>query len=81
MTTPQLYPVGKQDFPKIIQGGFVYVDKTKYALELARMGGSYFLSKPRRFGKSLFISTLETIFKGEKELFKGMYMYDKWDFE
>jgi hypothetical protein len=81
MMTPQLYPVGKQDFPKIIRGGFVYVDKTKYALELARMGGSYFLSKPRRFGKSLFISTLETIFKGEKELFKGMYIYDKWDFE
>jgi hypothetical protein len=79
--TPQLYPVGKQDFPKIIRGGFVYVDKTKYALELARMGGSYFLSKPRRFGKSLFISTLETIFKGEKELFKGMYIYDKWEFE
>jgi hypothetical protein len=79
--TLQLYPVGKQDFPKIIEGGFAYVDKTKYALNVAKQGGSFFLSKPRRFGKSLFISTLESIFLGKKELFEGMYIYDKWEFE
>ena len=75
------YPVGRQDFPKIINENFVYVDKTKYAWQLASLGGSYFLSKPRRFGKSLFISTLESIFLGKKEFFKGLYIYDKWEFE
>jgi len=77
----QKYPLGKQDFPKLRNEGFVYVDKTKYAHELAVIGGSYFLSKPRRFGKSLFISTLESIFLGKKELFEGLYIYDKWQFE
>jgi Predicted AAA-ATPase/PD-(D/E)XK nuclease superfamily len=77
----QLYPVGRQDFPSIINGGFVYVDKTRYAHQLAKLGGSYFMSKPRRFGKSLFISTLESVFLGKKELFKGMYIYDQWQFE
>lgn len=75
------YPIGKQDFPKLRNEGFVYVDKTKYALELAYLGGSYFLSKPRRFGKSLFLSTLESIFLGKKELFEDLYIYDKWQFE
>jgi hypothetical protein len=79
--TPQLYPVGQQDFPSIIQEGKVYVDKTMHALNIIRSSKSNFLSKPRRFGKSLFISTLETIFKGEKELFEGLYIYDKWEFE
>jgi hypothetical protein len=74
------YPIGKQDFPKLRNEGFVYVDKTKYALEMAYLGGSYFLSKPRRFGKSLFISTLESIFLGKKELFEGLYIHDKWEF-
>lgn len=77
----QKYPIGKQDFPKIIKEDFVYVDKTKYAYEMAYLGGSYFLSKPRRFGKSLFLSTLESIFLGKKELFEGLYIYDKWKFE
>ncbi|WP_170254629.1 ATP-binding protein [Phaeodactylibacter luteus] len=75
------YPLGKQDFPKLRNEGFVYVDKSKYALALAEIGGSYFLSKPRRFGKSLFLSTLESIFLGKKELFEGLYIYDKWQFE
>lgn len=77
----RLYPVGKQDFPKIIKGGFVYVDKTKFILDLMKIGGSFFLSKPRRFGKSLFISTLESAFLGRKELFKGLAIWDKWKFE
>ena len=75
------YPLGKQDFPKLREEGFVYVDKTRYAYEMAALGGSYFLPKPRRFGKSLFISTLESIFSGRKELFEGLYIYDKWEFE
>ena len=75
------YPIGKQDFHKIISEGFVYVDKTKFAYDLAVIGSSNFLSKPRRFGKSLFLSTLESIFLGKKELFKGLYIYDKWKFE
>jgi hypothetical protein len=79
--TPQLYPVGQQDFPSIIREGKVYVDKTMYALHVIKTSKSNFLSKPRRFGKSLFISTLESIFLGKKELFEGMYIYDKWEFE
>lgn len=77
----RLYPLGHQDFPKIITEGFRYVDKTRYALALAQQGGYYFLSRPRRFGKSLFISTLETLFLGKKDLFEGLYVYDKWQFE
>ena len=67
------YPLGKQDFPKLRNEGFVYVDKTQYAFELAVLGGPYFLAKPRRFGKSLFISTLESVFLGKKELFEGFF--------
>lgn len=77
----RLYPVGQQDFPSIIKEGKIYVDKTMYALDIIITSKYNFLSKPRRFGKSLFISTLESIFKGQKELFKGLYIYDKWAFE
>ncbi len=75
----QKYPVGIQDFDKIRTQNFAYVDKTKYAWELAKWGGYYFLSRPRRFGKSLFVSTLDYLFKSHKELFEGLYIYDKWD--
>jgi len=77
----RLYPVGQQDFPAIINEGKVYVDKTMHALNIIKTSKYNFLSKPRRFGKSLFISTLESIFKGQKALFEGLYIYDKWDFE
>jgi Predicted AAA-ATPase/PD-(D/E)XK nuclease superfamily len=77
----RLYPIGQQDFPSIIKEGKVYVDKTMYALDVIQSSKSNFLSKPRRFGKSLFISTLESIFLGKKELFEGLYIYDKWQFE
>ena len=64
-------------FRDIIEGGFLYVDKTRYLYELVRYSkGIYFLARPRRFGKSLTISTLEEIFKGEKELFRGLWIYD-----
>ena len=53
-------PIGKQNFKNIRENGYVYVDKTRYVWDLANSGLSYFLSRPRRFGKSLFISTLES---------------------
>ena len=66
------YPVGIQTFQKIIEGGYVYVDKTDLIYSLAHGGDIYFLSRPRRFGKSLLVSTLENYFLGRKELFKGL---------
>ena len=66
------YPVGIQTFDKIIEGGFVYVDKTDLIYSLVKEGTIYFLSRPRRFGKSLLISTLGSYFLGRKELFKGL---------
>ncbi len=66
------YPIGIQTFENIIQDGFVYVDKTDMVYSMATEGKVYFLSRPRRFGKSLLISTLESYFLGKKELFKGL---------
>ena len=66
------YPVGIQTFQDIINGGYVYVDKTDLIYSLASEGKIYFLSRPRRFGKSLLVSTLENYFLGRKELFKGL---------
>lgn len=64
-------------FRDIIQGGFLYVDKTRYLYELVRYNkGIYFLSRPRRFGKSLTVSTLEEIFKGNKALFAGLWLHE-----
>ena len=73
----RILPVGKQNFKEIRQKGYVYVDKTRYVWELARTGLSYFLSRPRRFGKSLLVSTFESYFSGEKDLFKGLYIEEK----
>ena len=68
-----LYPIGIQDFEKIRKDGFVYVDKTKQMYNLFHGSGSYFfLSRPRRFGKSLLVSTMEAYFSGRKELFEGL---------
>ncbi len=72
-------PIGISTFETIIKENYVYVDKTNEALELIENGQYYFLSRPRRFGKSLFLDTLRNIFEGKKELFKGLYIYDKWD--
>lgn len=66
------YPIGIQDFESIINGGYVYVDKTSFVYQLVTEGKIYFLSRPRRFGKSLLVSTLKAYFKGQKELFKGL---------
>lgn len=72
-------PVGIQTFKSIIQDDYIYIDKTDIALDLIQNYTYAFLSRPRRFGKSLFMDTLQNIFEGEKELFKGLYIYDKWD--
>ena len=69
-----LYPVGIQSFDKIRERGYVYIDKTDIIYQLANTNKYYFLSRPRRFGKSLLISTLEAYFEGKKELFKGLAM-------
>jgi len=72
-------PIGIQTFRDIIEGGFYYVDKTQFIPKLTSK--YYFLSRPRRFGKSLFLDTLKEAFSGNKELFKGLYLYDNWNWE
>ena len=67
------YPIGVQDFEKIRKGGYVYVDKTDLIYKLAR-GSVYFLGRPRRFGKSLLVSTLKYYFEGRRDLFEGLKM-------
>lgn len=66
------YPVGIQSFSEIITGGYAYVDKTMFIKKMVDTGKYYFLSRPRRFGKSLFLSTLQAYFEGRRELFKGL---------
>ena len=66
------YPIGIQSFDQIIEDGYVYVDKTDLVYKLTQEGKIYFLSRPRRFGKSLLVSTLKNYFLGRKELFKGL---------
>ncbi len=73
-------PIGIQTFSEIVEGNYIYIDKTKIALDLIENNKHVFLSRPRRFGKSLFLDTLKNIFLGEKELFKGLYIYDNYDF-
>ncbi len=74
-------PIGISTFEKIIKDNYIYIDKTKEAYEIITNYTYVFLSRPRRFGKSLFLDTLKEIFEGNKELFKGLYIYDKWDFK
>ena len=70
------YSLGIQDFEKLRTNGYSYVDKSRFVYKLATEGEYYFLSRPRRFGKSLFLSTLEAYFQGKKELFEGLAIYD-----
>ncbi|MGB4269478.1 MAG: AAA family ATPase, partial [Spirochaetota bacterium] len=74
-------PIGIQTFSEIREGNYVYIDKTKEAYELIKNYKYVFLSRPRRFGKSLFTDTLHNIFEGRKEYFEGLYIYDKWDWD
>ena len=71
-----LYPIGIQNFEDLRKSDYVYVDKTRHIHRLVSTGKYYFLSRPRRFGKSLLLSTMEAYFKGKKELFKGLAMED-----
>lgn len=70
------YPIGIQTFDKIREDGYVYVDKTELIYQLVSTGSVYFLSRPRRFGKSLLVSTLEAYYRGRKELFEGLAIAD-----
>jgi hypothetical protein len=75
------YPIGLQDFGGIRNGGFLYVDKTELIYNLIASGKYYFLSRPRRFGKSLLLSTIKAIFSGNKKLFEGLWIHDQWNWE
>lgn len=69
----KLYPIGMQTFSEIREEDFLYVDKTEYIYRMTHTSGKYFfLGRPRRFGKSLLVSTFESYFEGKKELFKGL---------
>ncbi len=72
-------PIGIQTFRKLREGGSYYVDKTGFAVQLAREGTHYFLSRPRRFGKSLFLDTLKELFLGNRQLFQGLEADRSWD--
>ena len=68
----KIYPIGIQNFEKIRKGGYCYIDKTAWIYQMVKTGSYYFLSRPRRFGKSLLLSTLEAYFQGKKKLFEGL---------
>ena len=80
ISTDQLarLPLGLQTFAKVREGNFAYVDKTPQALDLANAAGVYFLARPRRFGKSLFLDTLRNLFEGRHELFQGLHAEHEW---
>ena len=76
-----LIPIGFSDFREIIERGFRYIDKSRYVHTLCTTGKYYFLSRPRRFGKSLTISLIKELYSGSKNLFKGLWIEDKWDWD
>lgn len=74
-------PIGIQDFRKLREGGMLYVDKTKIIHHLVSKGSYYFLSRPRRFGKSLTLSVIKELFLGSRALFEGLWIEDQWDWD
>ena len=78
MTRKKL-PIGIQTFREIREDDCYYVDKTGFALRLIQTGKYYFLARPRRFGKSLFLDTLAELFAGNESLFRGLFIHDRWD--
>ena len=72
-------PLGISTLSLLLESNCIYVDKTEYAYNLIKQPGRFFLSRPRRFGKSLFVDTLKEIFEGNQKLFEGLYIHDKWD--
>lgn len=82
MKTPIKYPVGQQSFEQLRKGGYLYVDKTRFVEMIVNGVQFYFLARPRRFGKSLFLSTLQCFFEGKRELFEGLYIDSTdWDWQ
>ncbi len=82
MTSPlprRRLPIGIQTFAKIREDDCYYVDKTGFALRMIAQGSHYFLSRPRRFGKSLFLDTLAELFAGNEALFRGLEAHGRWD--
>ena len=77
--TRRRLPIGIQTFREIREENYYYVDKTAYIRRLLDEGKHYFLSRPRRFGKSLFLDTLKEVFEGNEPLFEGLYIHDRWD--
>jgi hypothetical protein len=75
----QILSIGRQSFRRLREDNCIYVDKTELLYNLCTQGSVYFLSRPRRFGKSLIVSTLAELFKGSRELFTGTWIDDKWD--
>ena len=74
------YPIGIQDFRTLREGGYAYVDKTEHIHRLLTTGKYYFFSRPRRFGKSLTVATMNELYSGSRELFDGLWVQDHWDF-
>lgn len=75
------YPIGIQDFGKLRREGYVYIDKTEQICRILESGSYYFLSRPRRFGKSLLLSTIRELYTGSRELFEGLWAEPNWDWE
>lgn len=75
------YPIGIQDFRELREGGYVYVDKTAHIHQMLAGGKYFFLSRPRRFGKSLLLSTIKELYAGSRELFEGLWIEDQWGWE
>src|SRR5690606_2557974 len=73
------YPIGSQNFRKVRAGGYLYIDNTEIIHRLVNTGNYYFLSRPRRFGKSLLVDTMEELFSGSQDLFKGLCIEEQWD--
>ncbi|MGP1362477.1 MAG: AAA family ATPase, partial [Bacteroides sp.] len=76
----RVLPIGGQDFNDIRKSKFIYIDKTQFVADLVSASKFYFLSRPRRFGKSLFLSTLKAYFEGKKECFEGLFL-GQWEEE
>ena len=75
------YPIGIQDFGELRNGGYVYVDKTEHIHRIITGGKYFFLSRPRRFGKSLLLSTMKELYSGARELFEGLWIENNWDWK
>jgi hypothetical protein len=81
MVTLKKLPIGIETFSEIREEDYLYIDKTSQIKQMLDEGKYYFLSRPRRFGKSMLLSTMHSLFEGRKELFEGLYIYDKWDWD